>query len=195
MKYILMGSAGFVLMHLLDFASLKKVPFLKPVLSFCGTALIVFSITIVAVTGSKFDMAGWLSNIGWILFVGSAGLMVYSLYAALPLDKTYIKTGISNQLVTRGLYTLVRHPWLMFFAISMVGLTLGSRSMLALEAGLAWTILSVALVYLQDRKLFPRMFSGYNLYQKTTPMFLPTKNSVNAFIEGLKRNKVPEGLK
>lgn len=192
MNYILMGAAGFLSMHLLDLASIKKVPFLKPVFSLCGTALIVISMTMAVVTGSKFGLTQWASAAGWILFVISIGLMGYSLYFALPLDKTYIKSGTSNQLMTSGVYALVRHPWLLFFALSMVGLVLGSRSILALEAGPAWTAFSLALVYVQDRKIFPRMFSGYVEYQKTTPMFWPTRNSVNAFLEGLKTNKVPE---
>ncbi|APV45187.1 Protein-S-isoprenylcysteine O-methyltransferase Ste14 [Dehalogenimonas formicexedens] len=192
MKYILMGSAGFLLMHLLDLASMKKMPFLKPILSFCGTALIAISLVMVAVTGVKFGLSGWMSMAGWIVFMVSISLMAYSLYFALPAGDTYIKSGTSGQLVTRGIYALVRHPWLLFFALSMAGLVIGSRSVLAFQAGLAWTILSLVLVYLQDRKIFPRMFSGYSEYRKTTPMLLPNQKSVTAFIEGLKQNKVPE---
>ena len=74
----------------------------------------------------------------------------------------------------------------------MLGLAAGSHSTLAAEAGLVWTVFSAVLVYLQDQKVFPRMFPGYAEYQKITPMLLPNRNSVTAFIEGLKRNKVPE---
>jgi hypothetical protein len=33
------------------------------------------------------------------------------------------------------------------------------------------------------------MFPGYIQYQARTPMLLPNKDSVSAFIEGLKQNK------
>jgi protein-S-isoprenylcysteine O-methyltransferase Ste14 len=192
MKYILLGAAGFALMHLLDFVSLKKVPTLKPICSISGTAMIVIAATMVAVEGERFTLPAWASAAGWTLFIVSAGLTAYSLYFALPLGSTYIKTGTSGQLVTDGVYALVRHPWLLFFVLSMTGLSLGSRSALAAEAGLAWTALSALLVFVQDQKIFPRMFNGYPEYQKTTPMLLPTRHSVSAFIEGLRRNKVPE---
>ena len=192
MNYILLGAAGFFSMHLLDFVSMKKVPYLKPAFSLFGTAFIVMAATMVAINGGQFGLASWVSAAGWVLLVLSAGLTVYSLYFALPLGKTYVKLGASDKLVTSGVYALVRHPWLLFFALAMIGLALGSRSTLAAEAGLAWTAFSAILVYLQDQKIFPRMFPGYADYQKTTPMLLPNRNSVTAFIEGLKRNKVPE---
>jgi protein-S-isoprenylcysteine O-methyltransferase Ste14 len=192
MNYILLGTAGFLLMHLLDFASLKNVGFFKPVLSLCGTSLIVIAATMVATTGAKFETPVWASVAGWMLLIMSAGLTAYSLYGVLPLSKTYVEPGTSDQLVTEGVYALVRHPWLLFFTLSMVGLALASRSILAIEAGLAWTVFSVIMVYVQDQKILPRMFPGYPDYQKRTPMLLPNHNSVIAFIEGLKRNKVPE---
>jgi protein-S-isoprenylcysteine O-methyltransferase Ste14 len=192
MNYILLGAAGFLLMHLLDFASLKKMPLVKPALWISGTVLIILASALVAVKGNQFELAASLSVAGWALLIASVYLMMHSLYVALPLGKTYVEAGISSQLVTGGVYSLVRHPWLLFFTLSMAGLTLGSRSLLALEAGVVWTALSAVLVYLQDKKIFPRMFQGYAEYQKRTPMLLPNRNSVAAFIEGLKRNKVPE---
>ena len=192
MNYILLGAAGFLVMHFLDFVSMKKVPYFKPMFSLFGTALIVVAATMVATNGGQFGLASWVSAAGWMILVLAAGLMVYSLYFALPLGKTYIKPGTSDKLVTSGIYALVRHPWLLFFTVAMIGLVLGSRSTLAAEAGLAWTVFSAILVYVQDLKVFPRMFPGYADYQKTTPMLVPNRNSVTAFIEGLKRNRVPE---
>ena len=192
MNYILMGAAGFLSMHLMDLASMKNIALLKPLFSLSGTAMIVISATMVAITGGQFELPVWAGVAGWMLLIVSAGLMAYSLYFALPLGKTYVKSGISGELVTDGIYSLVRHPWLLFFILAMIGLALGSRSTLAAEAGLVWTILSAVLVYLQDRKVFPRMFAGYADYRKRTPMVLPNRHSMTAFIEGLKRNKVPE---
>ncbi len=192
MNYILLGAAGFLLMHLLDFASMKKVPLLKPALALSGTALVTFAAAMAAVKSEQFGLPGFVSAAGWLVLIAAVYLMAHSLYVALPFGKTYVAAGSSGQLVTGGVYRLVRHPWLMFFALAMVGLTLGSRSILAFEAGIAWTGLSAILVGLQDWKIFPRMFPGYAGYQKTTPMLLPNRHSVTAFIEGLKQNKVPE---
>jgi len=189
MNYILLGAAGFLLMHLLDFASLKRLPLLKPALTLSGTGAVAFSVLMVAIDSPRFELPLWLLAAGWVLLAICLYLMAHSLYVALPFGKTYIAPGSSGQLVTGGVYRLVRHPWLLFFALAMIGLTVGSRSILAFEAGAAWTVLSAGLVYLQDRYLFPRMFSGYAAYQRRTPMLVPTVKSVSAFIEGSKQNK------
>ncbi len=189
MNYILLGAAGFLLMHLLDFASMKKLPLAKPALALSGTAVVAFSAAMTAIDGQRFELPLGLALIGWVLMAGSLYLMAHSLYIALPFGKTYITPGVSGQLVTGGVYRLVRHPWLLFFGLSMVGLTLGSGSILTLEAGFIWTALSAGLVYLQDRLVFPKMFPGYSQYQARTPMLIPNKDSVSAFIEGLKQNK------
>lgn len=192
MSYIWIGLVGFGLVHLLDFASMKGFPVVKPVLWLLGTGMLVVAAVMTAVTGPELPLPLWLTPLGWILLAVSVYMMVYSLYVALPFGKTYVGAGTSGQLVTGGLYRLVRHPWLVFFAFSMAGLTLASRSILALEAGIIWTVLSAGLVYLQDRWVFPRMFPGYAAYQKTTPMLVPTKSSLSAFVKGLKRNKLSE---
>ena len=192
MNYILLGAAGFLLMHLLDFASMKKVPLVKPALALSGTSLVAFSVTMVATHGERFGLPLWLTVIGWVLMAVSLYLMARALYVTLPFGKTYLEPGVSGQLVTGGLYCLVRHPWLLFFTMSMIGLTLGSRSVLALEAGLIWTAVSTSLVYFQDRMVFPKMFPGYAEYRQRTPMFLPNRQSLSAFIEGLNQNKVSE---
>jgi len=192
MNYILLGAAGFILLHLIDLAFLKRLSLAKPALWLIGTALVIGSSVMVATAGDKLSFPVWISISGWCLLTASTIGMFYSLYLAIPFDSTYVKAGTSGLLVTKGLYRLVRHPWLVFFALSMIGLALGSRSVLAFEAGAAWTFVSAGLVYLQDRHLFPRMFPGYDEYRKTTPMILPNKHSLSAFIEGFKQNKVSE---
>lgn len=192
MKYILLGAAGFLLMHLMDFASIRRLPLLKPFLSVSGTAIIVLAAAAVTLDGVKFSLPLWLSVTGWGLASAAFAGTVYALYIALPVGKTYIAPGMSGQLVTGGIYRLVRHPWLLFFLLTMAGLALGSRSVLAVQAGAVWTLFSAVLVWFQDRKLFPKMFPGYAEYRKSTPMFLPNRNSLSAFIEGLKQKKYLE---
>ncbi|MEL7562219.1 methyltransferase [Dehalogenimonas sp. 4OHTPN] len=192
MNYILLGAAGFLLMHLMDFASMRRLPLLKPFLSVSGTTMIIVAATAAALDEVKFNLPLWLSVAGWSLAAAASAGMVNALYVALPAGKTYIAPGTSGQLVTGGVYRLVRHPWLLFFALTMAGLALGSRSVSAAQAGAVWTLFSAALVWFQDRKIFPKMFPGYAAYQKSTPMLLPNRNSLSAFIEGLKQKKYSE---
>lgn len=189
MLYIALGAVGFGLVHLLDLASLKRLPLVKPALWLSGTGLVVYAAVMAAGSGETLSLPAWLRSGGWLLLAVSLYLMVYSLYITLPFSKTYVQPGGSGQLVTGGLYSLVRHPWLLFFSLAMTGLFLGSASLTALAAGISWTLLSVILVYFQDRYVFPRMFAGYADYRKRTPMLWPTRNSLSAFFKGLKHNQ------
>ena len=186
MNNILLGSLGFVLVHLVDWAALKRLPLLKPLFEFCGTALVVFAIIATTTEGSRISLPFWTGAIGATLLVFSIMGLIYSLFINLPLHSTYIKTGNSGQLVDTGLYQLVRHPWLIFFILTMAGLALASRSVDIITAGLWWTALSVMLIWWQDRYVFCRMFPNYDVYKQHTPMLIPTPKSVSAFLSQFK---------
>jgi hypothetical protein len=50
-------------------------------------------------------------------------------------------------------------------------------------------VLNTTLVVVQDRYFFPKMFKGYDEYQKETPMLVPNRRSLKAFINSLSRNR------
>ena len=57
-----------------------------------------------------------------------------------------------------------------------------------------YMVLNTLLVVIQDKVFFPRMFAGYDIYQKETPMLFPNRRSINAFIESLQQEKTRSGL-
>jgi protein-S-isoprenylcysteine O-methyltransferase Ste14 len=50
-----------------------------------------------------------------------------------------------------------------------------------------WVLLDIALVAIQERFFFGRMFVDYDNYRRETPMFIPNRRSINAFINSLKQ--------
>jgi protein-S-isoprenylcysteine O-methyltransferase Ste14 len=62
-----------------------------------------------------------------------------------------------------------------------------SKSLLMLIAAPIFVILNMALVIVQDRYFFPKMFKGYDVYQRETPMLVPSRRSMVAFVNSLKR--------
>ena len=116
----------------------------------------------------------------------SLWLLVYSLFVNLPFSKTYVATGSGDRLITSGLYALVRHPGLHWFVLVLVALILVSRSAMMLVAAPILAALDVALVLLQDRFIFGRMFEDYPRYRQTTPMLVPNRKSLNAFVNSFK---------
>ncbi len=189
MTYIALGILGFLIIHLFDFVSLKRIPLAKPLTWGAGSGLLGYGVVMVCLTGDRLPLPTWSIWLGWLLLIVSLFLLIYSLFINLPFRKTYVTTGVSGRLVTTGLYALVRHPWLYGFIILTASLILVSSSSLMLLAAPIWIALDILLVVIQDRFFFSRMFPGYNRYRQETPMLLPNRKSVVAFISCLRQAK------
>jgi protein-S-isoprenylcysteine O-methyltransferase Ste14 len=186
MLYIVLGAAGFLTIHLLDLVALKRLPLAKPVTWGLGNALLVYAMIGVSLNGDTLPLPVWSSWLGWGMLVVSFMLLIHTLFINLPFSKTYIRDGVGDSLVTTDLYALVRHPWLHCFALVLLSLLLITHSSLLLTAALVWLFLDVLLVVIQDRYVFGRMFPGYAKYRQQTPMLLPNRKSIKAFIDQYK---------
>ncbi|MGE0902797.1 methyltransferase family protein [Dehalococcoides mccartyi] len=183
MFYVFIGAIGFSLVHIFDFVALKKLPLLKPILWLSGSALLVYAGFMVCFNGNSFLLPVWLNAAGWAVFAAGIYFFLYSLFVNLPFGKTYVQTGVGDKLVTSGFYALVRHPGVPWFVLAMAGMTLGAGTDFALWAAVIWSLLDILLVYIQDRWVFGKMFPGYAQYQKTTPMLIPNRKSIAAYIK------------
>lgn len=187
MIYIALGGLGFLVIHLLDIISIKRIPGMKPLTMLVGNGLVVFSIIMVSISPDKLALPVWSSWLGWGLLPISLFMLIYSLFINLPFGKTYVATGVGDKLITSGLYALVRHPWVYGLILLLLSLILVSSSSLMLIAAPIWVLLDIALVAIQERFFFGRMFVDYDNYRRETPMFIPNRRSINAFINSLKQ--------
>lgn len=185
MFYVALGCSGFLVVHLFDVISLKRLPAVKPVTWAAGSGLLVYALTWLSLNGEKLAMPAWTVWLGWWLFSFSFLLLIYALFVNLPFRKTYIDKGVGDQLVTTGLYALVRHPGVLWFSLALGSLLPISRSSGLLIAVPAFVLLDILLVMVQDRFFFVRMFPGYDSYRKTTPMLIPNRRSLRAFKNSL----------
>ena len=190
MIYVATGAVGFIVTHLFDIVSLRRVPAgLKPFIWILGSGLLAYSLVMVCLAPSKLPLPGWSFGLGWALMAISLPLLIYSLFINLPFRKTYIASGVGDKLITTGLYALVRHPGVLWFIPFMGSLILISRSSLLLIAAPIFILLDIVLVIVQDKIFFVRMFEGYESYQRETPMLVPNRRSINAFINSLKHDR------
>ena len=187
MIYIVIGSLGFLIIHLFDIVSLKRIPGAKPFTWILGSGLLAYSLIMISLAPDKLPLPIWSTWLGWALLSVSLFLLIYSLFINLPFRKTYITTGVGDKLITTGLYALVRHPWVHYFTLLLLSLVLVSRSSLLLIASPIWILLYILLVVIQDKFLFGRMFDGYDSYRQETPMLVPNRRSINAFTNCLNR--------
>ncbi len=187
MLYIALGSLGLLITYLFDIVSLKRVPGIKPATWLAGNGLLVYSVIMACLAPDKLPLPLWSTWLGWALLSVSLSMLIYSLFINLPFRKTYIATGGEDKLITGGLYTLVRHPGVHWFILVILSLILASRSSLMLIASPIWILLDILLVVIQDKFFFGRMFVGYDTYSRETPMLVPNRRSISAFINSLKQ--------
>lgn len=81
------------------------------------------------------------------------------------------ETEKSGQLVTRGLYRVVRHP-LYTFGLLFVWLT-STATLNSLTVYIGATIYTLAGAYFEERKLLREFGASYVEYKKKTPMLIP----------------------
>ena len=96
-------------------------------------------------------------------------MMVYTLFFAIPFNTTYIEDSKQRLAYTKGVYSISRHPVMLWFAglyLSLWGLTNN------LNAGtfyIAMIIGNLLYVIYQDVYIFPKTFTNYKSYKETTP--------------------------
>ena len=136
----------------------------------------------------------WLNVVGWVALVVGGALLIHSLFMSLPFRKTYVNDGVGERLVTTGLYALVRHPGVIWFTMLMLALIPVTGSRLMLIAAPLFIGLDILLVFLQDKYIFGRMFSDYAAYRRTTPMLIPNRRSIRAFLNSNNKEAKPNNL-
>ena len=178
----------FLVAYLFDLVSLRKIPYGKQAIELMAICLAVYAHIMVCVRGERLSLPFGLSYVGWPLFGLASLAMIYSLFLEIPFKRTYVAEGTGNKLVTTGTYALVRHPWVLWYALLLISLILISQRQLILLAAPIWLLMDVLHVWTQDRFFFPRMFPDYPRYQRETPMLIPNRTSIarclTTFTEG-----------
>jgi len=183
------GVLGFIAMNFFDLVSLKKVPFgIKPTLWIAGSAMLFYSVMMLCFDSDKLQLDVWVTWAGWGLLLVSLLMITLALFINLPFRKTYVEAGVGNKLVKTGLYALIRHPGVYWVASSFFSLVLVSKSSLMLIAAPVFVFLNTVLVIVEDRYFFVKMFDGYREYQKETPMLVPNRKSIRAFLNSMKKS-------
>ncbi len=180
MAQILLGALAFALAFGFDCASWLRATHLKPLLGLASAVTMGVALFWTLAAPGRYSWPAWTPLIGWPLLLLGTVLLLYSLLIEIPFTMTYVRRGVGDTLVKTGTYALCRHPGVLWFGLSMLGLALVSQGHRVLLVGAAWLGFDVIYVWLQDVFLFPRMFPGYRAYQKETPMLVPTWRSVAA---------------
>lgn len=181
MKALLLGTIGFLLYFVYDVNSVAmKNAFIQKFFAL-GTVLELFSFIWAGISFWKQENLYTIKNAaliaGLIIFFV---LLVYTLFFALPFEETYCQESRMRQAYTEGVYSLCRHPGVLWFAglyLCMWGITGNASGGVYFLGMIGWNLLYVIF---QDLWTFPRTFSNYHIYKEKTPFLIPNGKSIQA---------------
>lgn len=177
MVCLLVGAFAFVLFILYDLNQITKNYFWVRPFFGIGCILLACSTVVLSLTGGEYRLPVFLKfvfgGIAFCFFV----LLIYSLFFALPFEKTYITGNLKGSVYDKGLYALCRHPGVLFFIGFYFFYWLSIGSVLLLWAAVLYSVLNLLYILIQDRFSFPRIFSNYDVYKCGTPFLIPTLSS------------------
>jgi protein-S-isoprenylcysteine O-methyltransferase Ste14 len=148
--------------------------------------MLLYAIVMLCFESNNLPLDDWTVWAGWGLLAVSIFMIMLALFINLPFRKTYVEAGVSSKLVKTGLYALVRHPGVYWVATFMFSFVLISRSSMMLVAAPVFVFLNTAFVIIEDKYFFVKMFDGYAEYQKETPMLIPNRKSIQAFLRSIR---------
>jgi protein-S-isoprenylcysteine O-methyltransferase Ste14 len=189
LTYIILGSFGFILLFIYDINSVIWKNRILHRLFFIGCMFLLLSTLGIMwrfrgpLTDSFMENPVWLGSA-----LAFAGLLVHSLFFALPFEKTYIHDGAERKVHTEGVYALCRHPGVLWFIGLYASLYFMVKEPLMLAESLVLCFWNVIYIVFQDRWTFPRTFHDYGDYADAAPFLIPNKSSIRRFICAI-RNK------
>lgn len=181
MIWLAIGSSAFAFFALSDYGKLRYPERSWNLLFLFGCIVLFFS-TIVIVSWEeifhRFLVSPLAMMILGLLAVLSLIVLIYTLFFALPFKMTYTENSAKKHiLIDTGVYSLCRHPGVLFFSLFYFFFMFIAQSTAMYFAFFIFTILDILYVVWQDIYLFPKTITDYDLYKKATPFLIPNKKS------------------
>ncbi|MCL6557493.1 MAG: hypothetical protein K6U74_01585 [Firmicutes bacterium] len=181
MGLLFLGIMGLVLLLVYDLASLKKVK-KRYVLAAGGYLTHALAIFLALFRDRNLLLPEWTAWPGAVLALAGLWWLCYCLFLFPPIKRTY--TEPKNMVLTDdGPYSLTRHPGFFGYTALITGLVFLSGSSYLLKAGFLWTLLDLLHIFIQDKLIFPMLFSEYKEYRQKTPMIFPNRKSLRRFLQ------------
>lgn len=178
MLIILLGCLSFLIFIIYDINQIKgNYTWIKAFFPI-GSLIISWATILMIIKPFNSDITVYpITTVTFIsLSVISFLLLIYTLFFAIPFYNAYV-VGAKQKLCTVGVYSLCRHPGVLFFGFFYLFLSIGLGKPFVLLAGAIFTFVNVMYVYLQDKYFFPKTFHDYYSYKENTNFLLPSKQS------------------
>lgn len=184
MTAICIGSIGFLCYFAYDVNSVRGNNKILQKFFLIGTILVAAASLEMLRSGWK--AIKWQSLFTYAALLGGIcmfGVLIYTLFFALPFGSTYIEESRQRMAYTEGMYAVCRHPGVLWYAgmyLCMAGMI---KTQEALVQGSVFILWNIAYVIFQDMLIFPRTFINYNEYKQKTPFLIPNGKSIKRGLE------------
>ena len=193
MKEIVLGTISFILYMVYDLEQAGVISHRFRKITKCFfTVGSVFLVAATVMLLWKVDVLHMERGMKQIFFLILAilflGLLIYTLFFALPFEETYVMQN-AHKTYDKKMYALCRHPGVLWFAGFYICLWLvfGGKPLLVMAVW--FSFLNFCYVILQDHYTFPRIFSDYAEYQKRVPFLIPNGKSLKRCLETFKESR------
>lgn len=118
-----------------------------------------------------------------VLCLLSFGVLIYTLFFALPMKETYVDVHSDRPSVCdQGMYALCRHPGFIWFGCFYLFLYFVFPCKDLLIGVVVFCGCNFLYIVTEDVYFFPIMFSDYVEYKHTVPFLIPDRNSIRKCI-------------
>lgn len=185
---IVIGSIGFLCYFVYDINSVTKKKQILQSGFTVGSVLVFLGTIWMLIDGwenrnqNVFICLVW-SVLAIVMFI----LLIYTLFFALPFCTTYVEKSNERKAYTEGVYALCRHPGVLWYAGMYISFFLIECSLGMFFSVIIYIGWNLAYIVFQDKVIFPRTFTNYEEYKKTTPFLIPNKQSVRRCVYTLKK--------
>lgn len=190
MEAIILGTVGFLFYFLYDINSIRWKNSLMQKFFAIGSIFVVVSTAWVLWESLRGKIAHpAVCVVLGIFSLGFLGILIYTLFFALPFDETYLKENKERLAYMDGIYSLCRHPGVLWFAgayFCFWGMTGELNKGIYFVGMIFWNYLYILF---QDYWVFPLTFTNYGEYKKNTPFLLPNKKSVKTYLAWKKERR------
>jgi len=176
------GILGFALWASAEWAGYKQIRIIKPVLWISLIPVFTIAIVLAWTNTNFFFFPKIFTIIAWIVLPFFTLLFLYSLFLEIPLRKTYVYSEHPIRVVTTGTYSLCRHPAFLWFTGWQIAIVFISGSITLAIATPIWILSYIVCLFLEEKVCCRAAFADeYQQYQLTTPMLIPSINSIRNF--------------
>ena len=122
---------------------------------------------------------------GALLF---AVLLIWALFFSFPPKEAYVEESRERKVYSGGMYALCRHPGILWFCLLYACLIPGAG--FPPISACVYCLLNILLGWVEDKWIFPRLFTDYDDYRLRAPFLIPTAGSIRNWLRSAdKKNR------